>query len=320
MEIFRKIGKDIGSFDRVEDALTEVGLNWNVRKIPVFADIDGNTEQVKDAFLNVREDTGQQMGVVGNRYNVIQNAETFSVINPLLEDGKIKIENAGSFDEGRRVWLQAKIGDEINPVSGDPIEKYAIFYNSFDGSSGTGVAITPLRVWCQNMLRAAINKGDRKIALRHTLNYKKRLDEAYYIFNNVNNYFDLFEEEMKFLSNNTIDIKTANIFVDKFIPLPDTKQQGTIDSAKRNRETLRQLIESGKGMDIPGVRGTAYGLYNAAVEYTQFHKRIKGKDFTQEQKLSKRAESMIFDSTLDKSARRAETLAMRAAKGTLVTV
>jgi len=323
MELFETVGRKVENVSSAQEALENAGIHFKVSKIPMYAEILGNREQVKDAFVNVKDD-GTQLGVVGNRYHVIQNAEALGVLDPLVKDGNLKVENAGYFGNGERVWLQAVINDgngTFEPVNGDPIEKYAIFYNSHDGSSGIGVAFTPTRIWCQNMLRATIAKAqraNRAVRLRHTLNYKQRLDEAYTIFGSANKYFDLFEEEMKYLSGANIDVKTANVFVDKFIPLPDSKQEGTIRRAKDNRLLLHKLIQNGRGMDVPGVRGTAYGLFNASIEYIQYHRGIKGKNLTSEQKTARRVENMLFDGSLDKMSIRAEKMSLAAAEGKLV--
>lgn len=327
MEIFDTIGQKVEEVSSAQEALQKTGLDFTVSKLPMYVNIgevqDCDCEvQVEDAFVNVRDD-GRQLGVVGNRYHVIQNNEALSLLDPLIQDGELEIENAGDFGDGRRVWLQARINNNgtFEPVKGDPIEKYAIFYNSHDGSSGIGVAFTPTRVWCENMLRAVLSrakKANRSVKLRHTQNYKRRLEEAYTIFGQSNKYFDLFEEEMKYLSGATVDVKTTKVFVDKFIPLPDTKQDGSIRRVNENRITLQNLIQNGRGTDVPGVRGTAYGLYNAAVEYSQYNKSMKGKNLPAEVRASRRAESMIFDGTLDKMSRKAESLALSAAEGTLV--
>ena len=51
-------------------------------------------------------------------------------------------------------------------IAGDEIEPYLVIMNSHDGSSGVKVAMTPIRVVCQNTLNLALNSANRIWAAR----------------------------------------------------------------------------------------------------------------------------------------------------------
>jgi hypothetical protein len=54
-------------------------------------------------------------------------------------------------------------------------------------------------------------------------------------------------------------------------------------------DRMVELVETGRGSDIPGVRGTMWGAYNAAVEYVQYEAGRGAPGFN-----DKRADSMLF--------------------------
>ena len=317
---WKRIGQDIKGETNVQNALQKANLDWEVEKIPMFFDgIEGKTS-VKDNFLNIRVDNQRQLGVVGNRYEIIQNIEAFDFMNGLFETDELEMETCGSLNGGKRIWLQAKVPGGVEVVSGDPIEKYILLYNSHDGSSGMGICFTPTRIWCQNMLRATIKGSKRKIVLKHTPNFRAKLTEARTVLQLTTQYYDLFAEEMKYLAGNIANTEITKIFVDRMIPLSTSKQEGSVERTRQARYELHRLVESGRGTSVTGVRGTAYGLYNAAVEYAQYSKSVKGKNLSEIDKVAKRMTSMTFDQGLDKFCVKAENLALQVAKGTLVAV
>ena len=63
-------------------------------------------------------------------------------------------------------------------IAGDQVEPYLVIFNSHDGSSGVKVAMTPIRVVCQNTLNLALNTAKRSWTARHTENVLLRVQDA----------------------------------------------------------------------------------------------------------------------------------------------
>ena len=63
-------------------------------------------------------------------------------------------------------------------IAGDEIAPYLVVLNSHDGSSGVKVAMTPIRVVCQNTLNLALGQAKRIWSTRHTENVMSRVQEA----------------------------------------------------------------------------------------------------------------------------------------------
>ena len=109
---------------------------------------------------------------------VLQNKESFEVVNDILQAGKATIESAGVIDEGRKTFICLKIDKNIFLDSQDVIKQYALIVNSHDGTIATTVMFTNIRVVCNNTLTAALKEAQGAIKIRHTSNAKDRLKEA----------------------------------------------------------------------------------------------------------------------------------------------
>jgi hypothetical protein len=74
------------------------------------------------------------LGVVTNRYTVIQNREAFAFLATLL-GSELAFETAGSLHGGKRVFVTCRLAsiDHVE-VGGDQVELYVNFFNRHDGA------------------------------------------------------------------------------------------------------------------------------------------------------------------------------------------
>jgi phage/plasmid-like protein (TIGR03299 family) len=167
----------------IDDALRLAGLDWTVSTRELSAEINGNGYETVDGFkLIIRDSDHAQLGVVGAKYEIIQQAKALEVFQPLVESGLVTLEAAGSLRGGRRIWILGKIvGANADVMPGDEIRGYVVFYTSHDGSLRTAYQRTKIRVVCDNTISAAeaAGKGEEKedrILIRHTGDVNARID------------------------------------------------------------------------------------------------------------------------------------------------
>ena len=156
-----------------KEALIQAGLDWKVEQTDVYA---ASGERILGYKANIRDIDRSVLGIVGDRYKIVQNEEAFAFTDGLLGEG-VKYETAGSLAGGKIVWMLAKLPEKYI-ISGDAIEPYLVFCNSHDGSGAIRVAMTPVRVVCQNTLNLALKGASRVWSARHTGNVMSRMDEA----------------------------------------------------------------------------------------------------------------------------------------------
>ncbi|MCF2616337.1 DUF945 domain-containing protein [Oscillibacter valericigenes] len=155
------------------DALIAAGLDWTVEQQDVYSE-DGTP--IPGYKVNTRSADQAALGIVSDRYKVVQNKDAFQFTDDLLGEG-VTYETAGSLQGGRKVWMLARMPQRYI-IAGDEITPYMVVMNSHDGSSGIKVAMTPIRVVCQNTLNLALNTAKRIWAAKHTENVMNRVYEA----------------------------------------------------------------------------------------------------------------------------------------------
>ena len=158
-----------------EDALIAAGLNWNVIQEPIYT---GENEPISGYKANVRDSDRRVLGVVTDRYKVVQNHEAFAFTDALLGQG-VRYETAGSLQEGRKVWLLAHMPHEYI-ISGERISPYLLFSNTHDSSGAVKVALTPIRVVCNNTLNLALRAAERSWSMIHTGDIQSKMKEVFF--------------------------------------------------------------------------------------------------------------------------------------------
>ena len=133
------LGTQVDEAPTSADALRLAGLDWKVERKPI--QVCGG-RKVDNFFANVRSSDGAVLGVVSDRYQVVQNAEAFAFTDALIE-GEVRYETAGSLMGGRKIWLLAKLPDR--EIVGDKTEPYLCFSNTHDGSGAIRVCLAIFR-------------------------------------------------------------------------------------------------------------------------------------------------------------------------------
>lgn len=166
----------------VENALVDAKLAFKVMKEANIHRI-GDIEIVsKSSFFTYRTDTNAILGdKLGKNYTVYQNDTALAVVDEMLKTGKVKIETAGSVDEGRRVFVLLKLDSPIVVNGKDEVIQYVLLANGHDGTLSITAMPTNVRVVCWNTLSAALAGAKPHHKIRHTTNAAARVEEAFKI-------------------------------------------------------------------------------------------------------------------------------------------
>ena len=167
------LGRIIMDAPASREALELAGLDWQVESRNIYS---GTGAMIPGYRANVRSTDDAVLGVVSDRYHIVQNEEAFQFTDDLLGEG-VTYETAGSLQGGKKVWMLARLPRKYL-IAGDQVVPYLVIFNSHDGSSGVKVAMTPIRVVCQNTLNLALNTAKRSWTARHTENVLLRVQDA----------------------------------------------------------------------------------------------------------------------------------------------
>ena len=252
------LGRKVDEALTSEQALEMAGLNWQVVQKPVQI-IGGKA--IPNMKANVRDTDGQFLGMVTDRYRIVQNSEAFAFTDMLLGEG-VRYETAGSLASGKRVWMLARM-DSVN-ICGDNVEPYLVFTNSHDGSGAVKVAVTPIRVVCQNTLTLALSNASRTWSTKHTGDIQSKLDDARNTLQLASTYMQELEKQADELTQIVVLAPQFADFVKKMFPLKEDASERQIANVERQRMALADLYNHKE--DIQRFHGTAYGVINAVAD------------------------------------------------------
>lgn len=253
------LGTIVAEAPTSKEALKLAGLNWNVSQKEIFTK-EGTIDGYK---ANVRDIDGQVLGVVTDRYQVVQNTEAFAFTDELLGSG-VKYETAGSLQNGRKVWLLAKLPSEF-VVAGERISPYLVFSNTHDGSGAVRVAITPIRVCCNNTLNLALKTARRSFSMIHTGNIKGKIQEAKQTLFLADQYMEHLGTEFERLRRQKISERQIREYMEMLLPVEKDASPIAVRNVQKLREDLKTRYFDAP--DLKGLGNNAYRFINAVSDF-----------------------------------------------------
>lgn len=268
-------------FLTAEQCIEHAHLNYVVDKTPLLArctveNTDGSTEKVLNTvdnmFATFRRDTGDTLGVVGNRYEIIQNHEAFNFFDSIVGQGAAIYETAGALGKGGVVFITAKMPNHIK-IGKDEITNYIVLRMNHDGKGAIQAMLTPIRVVCQNTLNMAIGAATNKVSVRHLKNVRFHLENAHKVLGMTNTFVDAFKDQMTALSKKKVSDAAFRDLVEILFP-GKAGEDGEKSSRITNiHEAVWENYQTGAGQSH--ILGTAWGAINGIGHYLDHGKDYK---------------------------------------------
>ena len=262
------LGKIVMEAPTSKDALRLAGLDWNVVQEPIYTEFNEVVERYK---ANVRDSDRKVLGVVSDRYKVVQNADAFSFTDELLGKG-VRYETAGSLQEGKKVWLLARLPREYI-IGGERISPYLVFSNTHDGSGSVKVAVTPVRVVCNNTLNLALDTASRSFSMVHTGNIQDKIQEAKDTLFMAESYMDCLGAEFEQLRRQKMTDAQVKEFMELLLPIEKDSTQIQSKNILRLREDLKKRYYDAP--DLQKVGNNAYRFINAVSDFATHAKPLR---------------------------------------------
>jgi len=250
------------------EALNHSGLNWQVTQKAIISE---NGIPIMGYKANIRDTDNKVLGIVTDKYKVVQNDEAFAFTDSLIGEG-VRYETAGSLQEGKRVWLLAKL-PETYIIADDEIEPYIVFSNSHDGGTAIRVAMTPIRVVCQNTLNLALRSSKRIWSTVHTGDMGVKLQEAQKTLLLAKDYMDHLTEAANEMTKINLTDRKVIGYINDLIPLPDNASRLQEKNIKRLRGDLKTRYF--EAPDLANVPMNCWRLVNAVSDFATHTKPLR---------------------------------------------
>jgi phage/plasmid-like protein (TIGR03299 family) len=153
-------------------------------------------------------------------------------------------------------------------VRGDECFKYLLLSNTHSGDGSVIVRFTAMRVVCQNTLMLAMEDGQKAYRVRHSKQMQFKLDELAGFLAITQGIFPKAEELFKRLAKVQMIEDRLEHYLGAVFPRSDEQ--------KKKGETplrwgfLREVFETQKDLQLPAVRGTLWGAYNAVTRFEDY--------------------------------------------------
>lgn len=249
------------------EALETSGLNWMVEQRPIITD----GKLIPGYKANIRQTDGKILGVVTDRYKVVQNHEAFAFTDALLGEG-VKYETAGSLSDGKRIWILAKLPDKYI-IEGEQVDPYLVFSSSHDGSGAIKVCMTPIRVVCQNTLNLALSSAKRMWSTIHVGDLAAKMEEAHSTLLLAEKYMGKLGTEVSRLSKIKLPDRKVMEYIDLLLPMDEQPSELHRKNIARIREDMK--IRYFDAPDLYHVGKNAYRFLCAVSDFATHAKPLR---------------------------------------------
>lgn len=161
------------SNDKTNELLDQFGLNWQVKKEPLFLPNGNETPY----FALTRSDNGSTLNCVKDSYIPFQNSELADLIIKIADKGGYNIHSGGQFNGGQKLYLQLESGNEIKSIGENKskVIGYISGINSHDGTTALKWGNVNFTICCRNTFAAAGKKLQN--TAKHTQSIYAKVDE-----------------------------------------------------------------------------------------------------------------------------------------------
>ena len=284
--IFDGVGIDVSKATTIEEAFRIAQMGYAVRSdtmIPYhmarqliddikFAMLNGQDTsqlihqleemQIDGYKANYRDDTGDVLGIVTNKYKIIQNEDALSFLNHLLGGGKIYCVTAGTLYNGAVIWILAKMPKVW--LAGEEIEPNIVISNSHNGKSSVSVAMTPQRIICANTLNFALKTANRKWSCSHMGDISGKLHEARQTLLNAKQYMTALEEEFGELKSIKMDEDKVWEYLKLLFPIDGNETAKKVDWMNNAR---LGVFNAWNAPDLADREKSAFRFVNAVSDF-----------------------------------------------------
>jgi len=312
MTPWHKLGQEMRAGASLDEWRQQAGMDWEIQSAPVqfvAGDDVHNVAPHQDLLapprspqtrgfprrqVLYRSDNQHGLGVVSNRYHAVQPREVLNFFARFMDRQGFAMSAAGTMRKGAVLWATAKTGQNGAMKDGDELSQYVLLSTSCDGSSATEVRLTQVRVVCANTLALARNAAP-SVKLPHSIrfnvdNMHKNLAEME--LGALQMPFDEFMATARRLAERQVSVQKTQDFLaavtarmrsgfmaakfDPAVCLADQAfepQSELLQKSDAFTTMLRLFEGEGRGADLRGSRGTAWGLLNAVTEYVDHHNK-----------------------------------------------
>ena len=276
------------------EAAKQAGLDWNVMLADMEAIVETpvNTYELinsrypvpkRQAVLKLGKDnTNEVIGVVGDKYKIVQNMEVFSALDTLVDSGDARYTAAGEYNNGANIWMVMELPAGIQ-VANDPHAAFLLVQSSHDGSCAVRIRPIIERLYCMNQINRIIkgkSKNDYTYVMKHTTNSELSVNDIRNITQLTYDSIQQYEEVAGVLLKRKVDERQVRNIFKSVWALPSEVEESPDHLLSQGQRRQRTIALNGResawsiysqSHTQENIRGTAFGVWQAVIEHADHH-------------------------------------------------
>ena len=322
---WHQLGTIVETYQTSSEVIVGANLDFQVdkRKLQAIDQFGNPSLNVPRNFATVRTDNDEILGVVGDKFHVVQNRDAFVFFDDIVKGNGIKFETAGALGNGETIFISAKLPSYIKVGGVDVAENYLFLTNSHDGSKAVTIAFTPVRVVCNNTLNMALSQCSNKLKIMHTENAEAALKQAARFMGITNTITGLLDQAFNTFAKVKITDKELRKLIALAMAPSDLKPAdiiaGNMEKASAHfinvLDNVMEYNATAPSQQLETTKGTLYGALNAVTGYYQNVRNYESKT-----KMRGAADAQFHSTLFGVSANKSQCifdLCTEAAKSTL---
>ncbi len=268
---WHRLGAPLPDIVSWQEAIKAARLDWHVGLFPVYAHGEtGATSAAEGYKAVVRLTSGHRvLGIVSDKYTPVQNEEAFRFLDDVADAGLL-YETAGALSHGETVWALARLPKDAMIADADAVRFYLLLSNSHNGTAPLRVAVTPVRVVCQNTLTMALRSAVRTWAARHVGDPTSRFAEARRTIDLSYEYAGKFEK----VANDLCAYRLMDSEMEQILQAVWPAEHGKRSPRAEKKVEMFRAVYA-QGADLAPYRGTAWAAYNALAAFNDHMTRYR---------------------------------------------
>jgi len=275
-------------------AARQAGLDWNVMLADMEAIVSNNVNEFetvtdhypvpkRQAVLKLGKDNENQViGVVGDKYKIVQNMEVFSALDTLVDSGDARYTAAGEYNNGANIWMVMELPVGVQ-VANDPHAAFLLVQSSHDGSCAVRIRPIIERLFCMNQINRIIkgkHKNDYTYVMKHTTNSELSVNDIRNITQLTYDSIQQYETIAGTLLERKVDDRQVRNIFKAVWALPSEVEDAPEHLLSQGQRRQRTIALNGRDSawniysqspTQENIRGTAFGAWQAVVEHADHY-------------------------------------------------
>jgi phage/plasmid-like protein (TIGR03299 family) len=276
------------------EAARQAGLDWNVQLADMEAIVTNSVSELetvtdhypvpkRQAVLKLGKDnTNEVIGVVGDKYKIVQNMEVFSALDTLVDSGDARYTAAGEYNNGANIWMVMELPVGVS-VADDPHAAFLLVQSSHDGSCAVRIRPIIERLYCANQINRII-KGKHKNAytyvMKHTTNSELSVNDIRNITQLTYDSIQEYETVASTLLQLEVDERQVKNIFKAVWALPSEIEESPDHLLSQGQRRQRTIALNGRDSawniysqspTQENIRGTAFGAWQAVIEHADHY-------------------------------------------------